>query len=195
MKTINLWVVLLLCLLLSACSSRYIAPFSSPEINTEEGQEGIRFFFQEVKLNGASKYSQNAQKQDLAFVQVKVLNRTADTIRLAESRLQAFVDYQAVEILAPAKVSKQLRQKKAKYFLYLLPGLFYTGNGIIYYPVLAPLGVYHYIRASKANKAFEKDFMGRSLLGQEVAPGGMAAGWVCVSSDQAISNLMMRYVE
>jgi len=190
------YLLIFLSILFSSCATRYIAPFSLPAIKTAEVEHGkVSLFYKEAPLNEKGNYVKNAQKKDYHFVQVILINQSSEDILLTHENIQAFVEYQPAEVVVPRVVQRKLRQKKAWYFLYLIPGIFVTTEGVSYYPVLTPVGVYNFIRASIANREFYESFMVESLIGQKVQSGQTASGWVCIRRKEGVANVLLRYDE
>ncbi|MFP4096463.1 MAG: hypothetical protein ACLFUB_18420 [Cyclobacteriaceae bacterium] len=183
-------------LFLCSCASRYVAPFSSPSINTSEVEDGqIKLFYEAAELNDKGNYAKNARQKDLHFVQVIVINKSSEDILLTMDNIQAFTEYQPIEVVSPSEVKKKLKQKRGWYFLYLIPGAYLTTEGFTYRPVLAPVGIYNFIRATNANKKLNDNFMGDSLIGKEVRSGEKAEGWICIQRKEGLDNVLLRYVE
>ena len=91
-------------------------------------------------------------------------------------------------------IFQQLKQKKGWYFLYFLPGLFVIDGKVRYYPVLAPIGIYNFFVAKKANNNFQQEFIDNNILGKTILPYKTQNGWLGVKNID-IENYTIRYIQ
>lgn len=127
-----------------------------------------------------NKYFKKALKKNMAFIKVEITNNGKDIISTNDLRFISYSNYQPVEIVTSEIVKRKMHQIPFIHILYFIPGFFISSEAVKYYPVLAPIGIYHIIRSIKANANFNNDFITGSILDKQIMPGERITGWICV---------------
>ena len=197
----------LICLvcLFSACARTFVKPDLTTANYSPAGSTDSKLDFditrQPIVLN--ERFAEKLNKADIELYALRVNNFTADTIWLQTQDVQLLANNQALEVVAPRRVYKVLKQPVAVHALWFLVGPFIRTDGgerkLDYHPIgtaFAAWGIRNIIVAVRSNREAKELVRLTMPAGNTfIAPGTTLYLLVPLRAEAAKTNLQLRYTE
>lgn len=154
-----------------------------------------------VKESGNKHAARKAQRNNLQFISLCMINNGTDTFTISKAHTEIFSNYEPVLLLDKNVYYKKIRQKAAWYSVEIFIAIAYyfplSSTGINFYPlnptgILLPVGFYNIHKALKANKELKKDIAYYDVLDKKIAPGDTLTGFICIKTKNT-GHLMFRF--
>jgi len=196
-------IVLVIIIFCTSCASKYYPVYNDVTLKNNPATKGkVSINYSKATLYDEGSYANKAARKDLHFIYVKVSNNTDSIVYLNKDQFGVYVDYSSIDPMLARDVKRKIKQRPGYYFFWCHTALFGVnyGNGLTVSNFSGigvgatgvTFGIYNYVVGRKANKQFYEEFMSQSVLNKEIPAREVVEGWICISYEGELKNLMIK---